>query len=165
LRKEGFFSFFVKLFRIDKIKSWDSENSQFIQKVEYEISNFFNWRRMDLWTTFILTLARGLFYLLRAWFLIWALGYTLSFANLLIVIGLGLLIFLIPIPASLGSYEFSQSYIFYFLGLPMSMGVAFSLILRGVEILSVGLGLIFIFILIIKGFSFKLKKITDKIVK
>jgi hypothetical protein len=61
------------------------------------------------------------------------------------ILGFSYLGTLIPIPANLGSYDAIQAFVFASLRMPSGMGTAFSMIIRGAEIVMCLIGAIALF--------------------
>jgi uncharacterized protein (TIRG00374 family) len=98
----------------------------------------------------------------RVWILIIFLGKVVSFFPALTILGFSFLALMIPIPAAIGSHEAVQLFAFKALGLGgAGTGAAFTMILRGADLIISFIGIIIIFGLSIKFFeSSLLKKIA-----
>lgn len=72
---------------------------------------------------------------LRSWFLILFLGKSISALPALSILGFTYLAAMIPIPTALGSHEAIQTFAFNSLGLGLSTATAFTMIIRGAELI------------------------------
>ena len=71
----------------------------------------------------------------RVWFLIIFLGKEISTLSALSILGFTYLAVMIPIPTALGSHEAIQTFAFNSLGLGVSTATAFTMIIRGAELI------------------------------
>ena len=148
-RRESIVKFFLKKFNSK------SNNSNSLIEIEKEIFKFFKPKKLIMWQGFSLAFLRVIAYLARSWILILFLGKSIGFFSVLSILGFFYLSTMIPIPAALGFHEAFQSFAFNSLGLGANTGIAFALIIRGVELIIVLLGF-----LILLRVSFDLIKIT-----
>lgn len=133
-KKESIVNFFIQFF-IPELKNKNLLNT------EREIFNFFHLKQKYLWQAFSLSFLEDAIYLLRIWFLILFLGKTISFLPILSFLGFYYLAGMIPIPASLGTQEVLQVFAFGALGLGTGTGMAFTLIIRGADLILALLGI------------------------
>jgi len=94
----------------------------------------------------------------RAFLLVLFLGKNIGALSVLSVLGFNYLAVMIPIPAALGSHEAIQTFAFNSLGLGASTAAAFTMIIRGAELIIALFGSVFLFrlgIIIIKNALFK----------
>jgi len=128
-------------------------------EVEKEIFAFFrSSKKSAVWKTIGLSFLRAAIMYFRAFILILFLGKNIGVLPALSVLGFSYLAVIIPIPAALGSHEAIQTFAFNSLGLGASTAAAFTMIIRGAELIIALLGLIFLFrlgIIIIKNVLFK----------
>ena len=82
---------------------------------------------------------------LKAWILLLFLGKFLNFSQVLPILAFYFLTLFVPVPAMLGTHELSQSFAFNFLGIGTSLAPAFTMVLRGAEIIMVFIGFIILF--------------------
>ncbi len=136
-KRESIVKFFLKLF---KPKYLDKEPLA----IEKEIFTFFSPKRITMWKGFFLAFLGGGISFLRAWFLINFLGKNIGFLPSLSVLSFSYLAGMIPITASLGSHETIQVFVFKSLRLGAGTATAFTMIIRGAELIFALLG-IFIF--------------------
>lgn len=139
-KKESLLKDILKRF----LKKRNLENHKLLE-VEKEIFNFFRPRKKWMWRGFALSFLRSGLMLFRAWILIMFLGKTLGFFSVLSVLGFSYLAVMIPIPTAIGSHEAAQVFAFGSLGLPGTFAPAFTMIIRGAELIIAFLGVIILF--------------------
>jgi uncharacterized protein (TIRG00374 family) len=122
---------------------------------EKEIFSFFKFKNKYLWRAFWLSFFRAAIMFFRAWLLILFLGKNIGFFPALSALGFFYLGAMIPIPAAIGSNEIVQSFVFNGLGLGASVGLAFTMIVRGADVILALVGILFLL-----GLGFKLLEIT-----
>jgi len=149
MKRKEIFILFVRIFGIDKLKYF-AKIGPHIENLEDEISDLFiNHKKIVLTAIILSTIANILIlseYILLAHFL----GYSISILGATLIFSLTALATAFPIPGALGPYEGLSALAFSLLGIAASSGVAFSLIIRGTELLMVGIGLLFMYHLGIK---------------
>jgi len=126
--------------------------------VEKEIFNFFKIKKIEMWKVFGITLLRTAVMYLRAWVLIIFLGKKIGFVTAVAILGFTYLAVLIPIPTSLGSHEVIQIFAFDSLGLGVSTATAFTMIIRGAELIIALTGVVILFrlgLILLKNIFFK----------
>lgn len=136
-------SFYFKIFKQERIarpilrslglKNFNHTNS--ILDIEKEIFNFFKSKKLALWKALSLSFLRTVFMYFRTWLLIIFLGKSLGALPALSILGFTYLAAMIPIPTALGSHEAIQTFAFNSLGLGASTATAFTMIIRGAELL------------------------------
>jgi uncharacterized protein (TIRG00374 family) len=136
---DGFFMFFIKTIKLDKIKFIKSREEN-IDATEKMISHFFKKKRKVFIEAFALSILELLLYLMIIWIVIFYLGSTIRIVQTASIFFLLTLANFIPIPGSLGSFEMALTFIFDFFGLGKSNGFTFSLIFRFVNIALVFIG-------------------------
>lgn len=134
--------------------------------IEKEIFNFFKLKKLPMWRAFGLSFLRvGVMYF-RAWLLILFLGKEISGLPVLSILGFTYLAVMIPIPTALGSHEAIQTFAFNSLGLGLPTATAFTMIIRGAELLIALAGAIILLRLgaiFLKKFLFKRpEKLTNQ---
>ena len=139
LKKESVVKFFIKIF----IPRYQTNNTPL--KTEEEVFNFFKIKNKYMWLGFGSTFLEKVIKLLRAWLLILFLGKNITFLAAVSVLGFSYLAMMIPIPANLGSHEVVQVFIFNSLGLGAGVGAAFTMIIRGAELIVALFGLFILF--------------------
>ncbi len=149
---DGFFMFFIKTVRLDKIKFVKAREEN-IAATEKIISHFFKNKRKVFIKAFAFSVLEILLYLAIIWIVIFYLNPAIKIAQAASIFFLLTLANLLPIPGSLGSFEMALTFIFDFFGLGKSNGFTFSLIHR---IISITLVLVGFFTLI----YFELKTIS-----
>lgn len=145
-KKESIVSVFIKN---DKSK---------LLVLEKEIFNFFKWRNFAVWKGILLSLLRTAVMYARAWFLIGFLGKIIGAFSALSILGFSYVAVMIPIPAALGSHEAVQVFAFNSLGLGVSTATAFTMIIRGAELMISLLGIALLF-------RFGIILVKDKLLK
>jgi len=146
VKKESFVSLFIK----------NSQNKPF--EIEKEIFGFFKAKKAAMWKALFLSFLRAGTMYVRAWFLILFLGKTISALPVLSILGFSYLAVMIPIPTALGSHEAIQTFAFNALGLGASTATAFTMIIRGAELIFSLAGIIILFrlgVILIKNILFK----------
>jgi len=167
--------FYLKIFKKESIikgilnrfwfKKLKQNNS--ILETEKEIFNFFRIGNKSMWKGFFFSFLRMIITYLRTLLLILFLGKNISFLSVFSVLGFSYLAAMVPIPSALGSHEAIQIFGFTTLGLGPSTATAFTMIVRGAELVTAIFGLIILFKLgigLLKNILFKkLNNIFDKI--
>ena len=82
---------------------------------------------------------------LRAWVLLLFLDKFLNLSQTLTILAFYFLTLFVPVPAMLGTHELSQSFVFNLLGIGTSLAPAFTMVLRGAEILMALVGFVILF--------------------
>lgn len=139
-KKESLFKGFLKRFLGKRIL----ENNNLLE-IEKEIFKFFRPKKKKMWRCLGLAALRSGLTLFRAWILIIFLGKTLGFFSTLSVLGFSYLAIMVPIPTALGSHEAAQFFVFSSLGIPTTAAPAFTMIIRGAELIIALLGIIILF--------------------
>ena len=116
-----------------------------ILEIEKEIFNFFKPKKISMWKSFVLSfLMAGVMYL-QAFILISFLGKKIGALSALSILGFIYAASMIPIPTALGSHEAIQTFAFNSLGLGASTATAFTMIIRGAELIVALAGVIILF--------------------
>lgn len=134
LKKESIFRAFTKIFN-QRTESQPLET-------EKEIFNFFRLKNKSMWKSFALSFLRAGVMLLRTWLLIIFLSKSIGFFSSLSVLGFTYLAIMIPIPTALGIHELIQTFVFNSLDLGLPTATAFTMIIRGAELLIAIAGII-----------------------
>lgn len=142
--------FYLKIFKRESIikgfsKIFGSRLGSESVQIEEEIFNFFKPQKKSMWKGFGLAFLRALMVYLRTWLLIFFLGKEISALSIVSILGFTFLAMMIPIPASLGSHETIQVFAFNSLGLGSSTATAFTMIIRGAELIIALIGAIILF--------------------
>jgi len=116
-----------------------------ILEVEKEIFNFFKPKKKLMWRGFGISFLRAATMYLRTWLLILFLGKEISALPALSILGFTYLAAMIPIPTALGSHEAIQTFAFNSLGLGLSAATAFTMIIRGTELIIALFGIIILY--------------------
>ena len=116
-----------------------------ILETEKEIFNFFKPKKKSMWRGLGLSFLRAAAMYLRAWLLILFLGKSISALPALSILGFTYLAAMIPIPTALGSHEAIQIFAFNSLGLGFSMATAFTMIIRGAELIVALVGIVILY--------------------
>jgi len=155
--------FYVKAFKKQSMTRFlgrfmNNGQENHLLEIEKEIFSFFKPRKQNMWKVFILNFLRTGLMILRTWLLIIFLGGKISFLSAMSVLGFTYLAMIIPIPTSLGSHEAVQSFAFNYLHLKTATATAFTMIIRGAELMVALLGIFILFRLgvsLIKEIIFK----------
>lgn len=139
LKKESIVKFFIKIF----IPKYQNNNTPL--QTEEEVFSFFKIKNKYMWLGFGSTFLEKVIKLLRAWLLILFLGKNINFLAAVSILGFSYLAMMIPIPANLGSHEVVQVFVFNSLGLGAGAGAAFTMIIRGAELIIALFGLFIFF--------------------
>ena len=153
----GLFFFYFKSIRRESIIGFLVRNNKPFD-TEKEIFNFFKAKNKALWKGMALAFLRAGVMYTRAWLLIMFLGKSIGGLAALSVLGFSYLAVMIPIPTALGSHEALQTFAFGALGLGVSAATAFTMIIRGAELILSLLGIVILFrlgIILVKDMLFK----------
>jgi uncharacterized protein (TIRG00374 family) len=153
----GLCFFYFKSIRRESIISFLIRNNKPFD-TEKEIFNFFKAKNKALWKGIALAFLRASVMYVRAWLLIMFLGKSIGGLAAISVLGFSYLAVMIPIPTALGSHEALQMFAFGSLGLGVSIATAFTMIIRGAELILALLGIVILFrlgIILIKDMLFK----------
>jgi uncharacterized protein (TIRG00374 family) len=124
-----------------------------ISQIEKEIVDFFKLSKKRILQIVFLAILEVAFVLMGCWLILFFMGQTLEISKLFAIKSVVDLSYIVPFPAALGSLEISQAFVFQVLGFTLATGVAFSLILRGLNLIIAFLGLCILGCLQIKFFS------------
>ena len=152
-KRESMVEIVLKIFGL---KHLNEESA--IVKTEQEIFNFFKYKKKSLAKVVGLAFLRAGATYLRAILLIFFLGKEISLLSILSILGFTYLAAMIPIPTALGSHEAIQTFSFETLGLGASTATAFTMLIRGVELIIALVGVMILFRLgttILKDILFK----------
>jgi len=150
--------FFFKSAKRESMLGFFLKNNNQPFEVEKEIFNFFKFNKPALWKGVAISFLRASVMLLRAWLLISFLVKGIGFLPALSILGFSYLAVMIPIPTALGSHEAIQIFAFNSLALGGSAATAFTMIIRGAELLVAFFGLALFFrlgVIMLKGIIFK----------
>jgi len=138
-KKESLAKFFIK--RFNNKKHLNPEPLE----IEKEIFKFLNLRKSFFWKAVGFTFLKTGIAFTRAWFLIFFLGETIGFFSVLPILGFHYAAMLIPIPAHIGSHEVIQVFVFGAINLRAGAAAAFTMIIRGAEIILALIGVVALF--------------------
>lgn len=147
---KGFFSFFIQLFYLDKIK-WVNGVQEKIKIAETQTSNFFRNHKQAFLASLGLAFLERLILIINYWLIVEFLGNHIDIFQIMGITALTVAVYFLPLPASLGGQEASQAIIFKLFSLGSSTGLVFSLIIRILSLAGVMIGLIFLL-----NFEFKI---------
>lgn len=156
-KKESIIKFIAKKLGNKKIK----EKNTFLE-AEKEILIFFNLKKKAVWKGISLSFLKAAVMFLRAWLLVIFLGGKIGALSAVSILSFSYLALMIPIPTSLGSHEVIQTFSFNALGLGANMAPAFTMIIRGAELMIALIGIIILFRL---GFELLKNTLFKKIEK
>ena len=143
--------FYFKAFKKESIakvfgKIFNHKLDNQLLDIEKEIFNFFKLsKKRIIWKVFGLNFLRAGVMLLRTWLLIVFLGKSIGLLPALSVLGFTYLALTIPIPTALGSHEVIQAFAFSSLNLGAATATAFTMIIRGAELMVAFLGIAILF--------------------
>lgn len=136
----GFFSSFLRLFRLHKIKRFQKKYNE-ILIVEEAIRTF----HTDHWKRFvglvILSIAMEAYEMVEFWIVGYFMGFEFTLSQTFLIKALPNLTYLLPIPGALGVLENGHAVIFGILGIPINV-VAYALIIRIRDFMNVLIGLV-----------------------
>ena len=139
-----FFFYFKSHRRESLIKIFFKRRSRLLE-AEDEFFNFLNIKNFVFWKSLMFSVLHEGVFFLRSFLLILFLGGKfLSFFSALSIFAFSTLIQLVPIPAALGSHEIVQTFVFNSLGLGKNMATAFTMIIRGADLIFAFLGIFLI---------------------
>ncbi len=153
--RRGFFTFFIEMLRLDKISAINNIKEK-VADIEKEIFYFFKKQRKKLILVSFLTVIEILFLILAYYLIISYLSPGLNLIEVFSINSLINIVYFIPIPAALGSFEWSQALIFNVFGLSLNTGIAFSLIVRILNLILVSIGILLLV-------HFEVKTLAEKI--
>lgn len=155
--------FYVKVVKKESLVGFFIRNNNQPFEIEKEIFGFFKTRGKAFWKAVSLSFFRVILTYLRVWFLILFLGKNINPLVAFSVLGFNYLAVIIPIPTSLGTHEAIQTFVFKSLGLGVFAATAYTMIIRGVELIVSLFGIVFFFRLGIALIKSTLFKKIDKI--
>ncbi|MDD5569414.1 MAG: lysylphosphatidylglycerol synthase transmembrane domain-containing protein, partial [Candidatus Pacebacteria bacterium] len=136
-------------------------NDSGLLETEEIVFKFFQPKNKAFQVGLLLSILRASVMQLRTWILILFLaGIGVGFVKSLSILGFSYLSAMVPIPASLGSHELIQIVAFSSIGLAAATATAFTMIIRGCEVLVSLTGLAFI---IKKGFNILGEKFNSNV--
>ncbi len=143
LSNKGFFSSIIKFFRIDRI-IYIQNIKKDIEKTEEQVSRFFKKQKKAFLITTIISLVMQIIFMINFKIILSFLGYDITIIQAILIFSLSSFAYIIPIPGAIGTYELAMAVIFTLLGMGAETGVAFSLIIRCLNIVIVSIGMIFL---------------------
>lgn len=143
-KKESVLKWIFKFFGI-KPKSLESNRKgRLMFDTEKEVIRFFGLREGSMWKGIGISVLKYSLFLVQFWFIIYFFGGGTSILRTISIYGFHNLACLVPIPAMLGSLEVAESLVFEGLGLGANLGVAFSFLVRGINLLICLVGFLFL---------------------
>lgn len=139
------FFYFKSFKRESMVRFFIRRDSNQPLEVEKEIFNFFKPKEKSMWKGFGLSFLRAGIMFIRAWLLIFFLGKNIGALLALSILGFSYLAVMIPIPAAIGSHEAVQAFAFNSLGLGAGVGTAFTMLIRGAELIIALAGIFILF--------------------
>jgi len=164
MRKESVLKVILKLFGMSEKKIREKKGGKIVFEAEKEILDFFGLKKKKTWIAIGLAVLKYLLVLIRCWLLIFFFQGGLSILKALSIYGFFNLASLIPVPAMLGSLEIAESIAFSGLGIGSNVGIAFSLLIRSMDILIVLAGIVLLIKFGMKIAQMKITNIIDRIV-
>jgi len=138
--EKGLFVILMERLRLNKLK-FVKRHQEKIFQTEKEIVGFFKMPKKIIFQVVFLAALEVAFVLGACWLIIFFMGQTLEISKLFAIKSIVDLSYIVPFPAALGSLEISQAFVFQVLGFGLVTGVAFSLILRGLNLIIAFFGL------------------------
>jgi len=146
----GLFLFYFKTFKKEsivkpfvKIFNHRLDNEPF--EIEKEIFNFFKLKKKSMWKCFSLSFSRMLLTYFRTFLLIISFRQHPSLFSVFSILSFSYLATMFPIPTALGIHEAVQVFAFGALELGSSVAAAFTMIIRGAELIIALIGLVILF--------------------
>lgn len=164
MRNESVLAVILKFFGSSKKRIKEKKGGEIVFDAEEEILDFFGLRKKKTWIAIGLAVLKYLLIITRCWFLIFFFQGGVSILKALSIYGFFNLASLIPVPAMLGSLEVAESVAFSGLGMGSSVGIAFSLLIRSMDILIVIAGIALLIRFGMKIAQMKITNIIDKLV-
>ncbi len=143
LSNKGFFSSIIKFFRIDRI-NFIKNIKKDIENTEEHVSRFFKKQKKAFLITTLISLVMQVIFIINYKLILSFLGYDVTIIQALLILSLSSFAYVIPIPGAIGTYELAMAVIFTLLGMGAETGVAFSLIIRCLNIVIVSIGMVFL---------------------
>jgi len=142
--------FYVKAFKKQSMtrifaKFLNHSLDNHLLEIEQEIFSFFKPRQKHMWKVFALNVLRSGLMLARTWILIIFLGSNIGILASMSVLGFTYLAMVVPIPTSLGSHEALQTFAFNCLDLKAATATAFTMIIRGADLMVALVGIFILF--------------------
>lgn len=160
VKRESMAKVILRIFGLENFNHTDS-----ILEIEKEIFDFFSLRNYSMWKSFGLSfLMAGIFYF-QTFVLISFLGGKIELISTISILGFIYLAAMIPIPTSLGSHEAIQTCAFGSLGLGAPLAPAFTMIIRGAELLVALIGAIILYRLGVDVLKVSLYKKINNLVR
>lgn len=141
----GLSIFYFKCLRKESIIGFFLRGHKQPFDVEKEIFDFFDPKKKPIWKAFAISFLRAGLMHLRVWILVLFLGKNFGPLQSLSVLGFSYMAAMIPIPTSLGSHEAVQTFAFNSLGLSSGVAAAFTMIIRGTEMVFALIGVFMLF--------------------
>ena len=127
------------------------KNQAALGAIEAEMRKFFRSSRLP--KVLVMSFMEVSIVVFGCWLILFFAGLTLEIPKLFAIKSMSDLSYSLPFPAALGTLEISQAFVFGVLGFSLAMGVAFSLVLRGLNLAIALLGLLILSWLQIKFFK------------
>ncbi len=161
-KKESAVRWFIKFFGLKEEKFENSKGGKIVLESEDKVFSFFRERRNKVWKGIEISVIKYLLIFLRIMIIVYYFGGGWSIAKSLSVYGFFNFCTLIPLPALLGSLELVEGAVFKGIGLPLEAGLAFSFLIRGVELIIVFVGLMYIFRFSLQIIKIKIEEFFNK---
>ncbi len=152
-RKKSIIPFFFK-----KKNGTNSTNPETVVEIEKEILKYFRPKEKTMWEGFGFTVLSETALLFRTILLILFFGKSIGILSAVSILGFSSIATLLPIPAAIGSHEAVQTFVFTGLGLGAGAATAFTMILRGADLVVALFGVVFLFRF---GFQFAQLKLNN----
>lgn len=161
-KKESVVRWFIRFFGLKEEKFENSKGGKIVLESEDKVFSFFRERKDKVWKGIEISTIKYLLIFLRIMIIVYYFGGGWSIARSLSIYGFFNFCTLIPLPALLGSLELVEGAVFQGLGLSLEKGLAFSFLIRGVELIIVFIGLLFILKFSLEIIKIKIEEFFEK---
>jgi len=163
-RKESTLEWFLRLFGLSRKKLQNQKGGELVLGAEKEILSFFGLKKGRMWKGLAISLLKYFLILIRCVMLIFFFGGSWHLLRALSAYGFFNLATLVPVPAMLGSLEIAESIVFSGIGMGANVGVAFSFVLRSMDLLCAMIGFLLLIKFGIKLIKIKIGEFIDKVI-
>jgi len=144
LSREGFFSFFYRLFKLDRLKL-SAKYTAYVKSLDNEVAKLFYKSRYYFWVAFLLQMSAWILSVFEHQIILKMLGLNVNMLSAFAAYAATGVSYIIPIPAALGILEFSQSIMSSILGFGSQVGFVLSFIIRGRDGIITIFGVIYLY--------------------
>ncbi|MGB9748502.1 MAG: lysylphosphatidylglycerol synthase transmembrane domain-containing protein [Candidatus Woesearchaeota archaeon] len=144
LSREGFFSFFYRILKLDKLK-FSAKYTDYVRSLDNEVSILFYKSRYYFGVAFLLHMSAWILSVFEYQIILKMLGLKVDILSAFAAYAATGVSYIIPIPAALGVLEFSQSIMSSISGFGSQVGFVLSFIIRGRDGLITLFGIIYLY--------------------